>query len=101
MVKHTQTIHQQFTDHFAILALEGLKTHKPLSLAIISDLLRLTDIGGWSVERDTSISVFFIDSCNLWDKKIIKPLLYHEMRFWQKVQYLWDSANLTQLKTFN
>ena len=46
MVKHTQTIHQQFADHFVILALERLKTHKPLSLAIISDLLRLTDIGG-------------------------------------------------------
>ena len=69
MVKHTQTIHQQFADHFVILALERLKTHKPLSLAIISDLLRLTDIGGWSVKRDISISVFFIDSCNLWETK--------------------------------
>ena len=48
---------------------ELLKIHKPLPLAIICDLLRVKDIGEWSVERDASISVFFIDSCNLLETK--------------------------------
>ena len=48
---------------------ELLKIHKPLPLAIIGDLLRVKDMGEWSVERDTSISVFYIDSCNLLETK--------------------------------
>ena len=56
---------------------ELLKIHKPLPLAIICDLLRVKDTGEWSVERDASTSVFFVDSCDLLEtKKIIKPSLY-------------------------
>ena len=43
---------------------ELLKIHKPLSLAIICDLFKVKDMGEWSVERDASISVIFIDSYN-------------------------------------
>ena len=56
---------------------ELLKIHKPLLLHIIYALLRVKNIEEWSVERDASISVFFIDSCNLLEtKKIIKSSLY-------------------------
>ena len=41
---------------------ELLKIHKPLPLAVICQLLRVKDIGEWSVERDASISVLFIVS---------------------------------------
>ena len=50
---------------------ELLKIHKPLPLAIISDLLRVKDMGEWWVERDVSTAVFFIDSCNLLETKEI------------------------------
>ena len=40
-----------------------------MPLAIICDLLRVKNIGEWSVERDASISVFFIDSCDLLETK--------------------------------
>ena len=48
---------------------ELLKTHKPLPLAITCNHLRVKKIGEWSVERDTKISVFFIDSCDLLETK--------------------------------
>ena len=48
---------------------ELLKIHKPLPLAIICDLLRVKDMGQRSAERDASISVFYIDSCNLLETK--------------------------------
>ena len=41
---------------------ELLKIHRPLPLAIICNLLRVKDIGELSVERDTSKSVYFINS---------------------------------------
>ena len=46
-----------------------LKIHKPLPLVVICDLLRVKDIGQWSVERDANILVLFIDSCNLLETK--------------------------------
>ena len=48
---------------------ELLKIHKPLPLVIICDLLRVKDIGEWSIEKDESISVSFIVSCNLLEIK--------------------------------
>ena len=48
---------------------ELLKIYKPLPLAIIPDLLRVKDVEESLVERDTSISVSFIDSCNLLETK--------------------------------
>ena len=48
---------------------ELLKIYKPLPLDIIPDILRVKDVEELSVERDTSISVSFIDSCNLLETK--------------------------------
>ena len=51
--------------------------YKHLALAIICNLFRVKDVEEWSVERDASISVVFIDSCNLLEtRKIVKPSLY-------------------------
>ena len=43
-----------------------------MPLAVICDVLRVKDMGEWSVERDASTSVFFIDSCNLLETKNIE-----------------------------
>ena len=86
---------------------QALKTHKPLLLAIICDFLRVKDIGEWLVERDASISVFFINFCNLLEtKKIIKPLLYvswNVISAESKTFFCWisDSPSITQFKSFN
>ena len=44
---------------------ELFRIHKALPLALICGLLRVKGIGEWLVERDTNISIFFTDSCNL------------------------------------
>ena len=58
-----------FSTYFLFKVKELLKIHKPLHLAIVCHLLRVKDIGEWSVERDACISVFFIDSDTLLETK--------------------------------
>ena len=49
-----------FSANSLFKAKELLKIHKPFPLAIICDLLRIKDIGEWSVEREASMSVYLL-----------------------------------------
>ena len=72
-----------FSENSLLKVKELFKIHKPLSLVVICNLLRVKDIGEGSVERDTSISVFIIDSCNLLETKKQSSLccMYPEIWF--------------------
>ena len=86
---------------------ELLKMHIHLSLAIFSNILRLKDTGLWSVERKASISVFFYSFLQLIrDKKsyhVFNVSILSVTLTKTKTFFCWilDSANITQLKTFN
>ena len=71
--KQVDTCSFIYSTYFLFKIKELLKIHKPLPLAIICDLLRVKDMGEWSVERDASISGFFILKCGFLQKTTFFP----------------------------